>query len=125
MCVLRVMSMLCLSLSRDDAEREEVQQISRWRRWLYSTLLLLNTPLLMVAVGVVTLPAFSMLALLLGLVKVHVYTCRFTSHSQISHATGHFNSTVLNSTLISCQHTTCTCTSLHLMMQAKGDYDYT
>ena len=59
-------------------EGNEVKQTPRWQRWLYSVLLLFNTPLLVVVVGLVTLPAFSMLALLLSLVKVqytvhHVY----------------------------------------------------
>lgn len=42
----------------------------RWRRWLYVLLLLCNAPLLLVVVGILTFPAFSILAVLLSSVKV-------------------------------------------------------
>lgn len=48
---------------------------SRWRRWLYCLLLLVNAPLLLMVVGALTLPAFSMLAVLLGSLKVRRGLC--------------------------------------------------
>ena len=48
----------------------KTQSSSWWRRLLYTLLLLCNAPLLVAVVGTLTLPACSMLAVLLSSVKV-------------------------------------------------------